>query len=285
MSAFDLVVLDLDGTLLDPHREAPIRPAVVAEVQRVLRSGVGVTLATGRTWEYARHRADELGIRAPLVTGQGASLVESSSGKILRETHVARALAERVLERARTGQEQLSLYFRQSDGRLRITLNRQRRERVYYLHLLGPETELIEPGPAWSEFTSMELLKFVVFSHSSQDLGQWREWAGPQAQVSRTHPDLIEGTAAGIDKGAGLRALLEHCSVDSTRVLAIGDQENDIPMFRVAGHAIAMGQAPEQVKAEADWIAPTFEEDGVAAALAHFFPAAGPAPGLANEGP
>lgn len=266
-----LVIFDLDGTLLDPDREAPIRPIVVEAVQRLLSRGVAATLATGRTWEYAGHRARELGIKYPMVTGQGASLVESDSGKIIREITLPTEIARRVSQRAPHDDQVMSLYFRDPRGKLHITVNRMDEEPAYYHHLLGPETEVISDfGPFLEE--GWQLLKFVAFTRSLEDVAAWQEWVGPQAHMGRTHSHLIEGTAAGINKGAGVRALLELVKVPARQVLAIGDQENDISMFREVGLPVAMGHAPDNVKALAQWVAPSFEEDGVAAAIDHFFP-------------
>ncbi|MFN3333312.1 MAG: HAD family hydrolase, partial [Caldilinea sp.] len=74
-------------------------------------------------------------------------------------------------------------------------------------------------------------------------------------------------TAPGVDKGSGLRRLCNLLGVDIRRVMAIGDSDNDIPMLEAAGFAVAMGNAGEHVKAIADWVAPTIDEDGAAVAL------------------
>jgi hydroxymethylpyrimidine pyrophosphatase-like HAD family hydrolase len=89
----------------------------------------------------------------------------------------------------------------------------------------------------------------------------------PGLSIMRTHVWLVEATAAGVDKGSGLRKLCEIMDIDPQRVLAIGDSENDIPMLRAAGFGVAMGNATESLKAIADWIAPPIEEDGAAVAL------------------
>ena len=270
---FSLVVLDLDGTLLNPHCEEPIRPRVCRAVRALVKGGVRATLATGRTWEYARFRAEELGLEGsfPMVAGQGASLVEIGTGKIFHEVTLPSDLCARIAERAQQGDEVISLYCRDPRGQLHITLNRLERDFSYYRHLLGPETKVVEDlgscgGEGWS------LLKFVVFTEVPEDGQRWQRWVGDQAHVGRTHHHLIEGTAAGVDKGSGVRALLAHTGIPPQDVLAIGDQENDIPMFSSVGLAVAMGQAPDTVKARAAWVAPCYEEDGVAAALEHFFP-------------
>lgn len=266
--AYDLVVLDLDGTLLDPHREAPVRPAVRQAVLRTLERGVGVTLATGRTWDYAQTRICELGLSLPIVSSHGATLV-AADGTILHEERLEDALAERLARLCADLPQVFSFYFRhRHTSQLVIRQNRAIGPMEVYHHLLGSQTR-VDPD-LLAYLADHQVLKFVVFDQDPQATERWGAWAGPGAQVSRTHHLLVEGTAPGIDKGVGLRRLVDHLGLDPRRVLVVGDNYNDLPMFAVAGTSVAMGQSPAQVLAAADWIAPSFEEDGVAAALEHF---------------
>lgn len=268
MSNFDLVVLDLDGTLLDPDREAPVRPAVKAAVAEALQQGVGITFATGRTWDYARKRIEELGLSLPMVSSHGATLV-SADGTVLHEERLDDGLARELAARARDLPEVFCFYYRhRANGQLVIRQNRALEAMDIYHHLLGPETGIDEDLGGY--LADHQVLKFVVFDDHDQAPQRWGQWAGPLAHVSRTHHLLVEGTAPGIDKGVGVRRLIEHLQMDPARVLAIGDNFNDLPMFAAVGTSVAMGQSPEPVRQAADWIAPTFEQDGVAAALRHF---------------
>ena len=268
MNRFDLVVLDLDGTLLDPDREAPIRPAVREAVAEVLQRGIAVTLASGRTWEYSRHRICELGLSLPVVAGQGATLA-AADGEILWESRLSDELGDYLLRQVAQVEPEFSLYLRhRSSHELHIILNRVARPWEVYSHLLGPQTRLVEDAGLYLD--DYQVLKFVVFDEDPEGPGRWGAWAGPQASVLRTHHLLVEGTAPGVNKGAGLHRLLEHLGVAPARVLVVGDNFNDLPMFELAGFSVAMGQAPEAVQRAASWVAPSFEADGVAAALRRF---------------
>jgi Cof subfamily protein (haloacid dehalogenase superfamily) len=275
MAELKLVALDLDGTVLDPAREVPIRAVVKNAVRRILDRGIAVTLATGRTNDYACVRALELGIDCPLVTGQGA-MVAWPDGRVLQETLLGHATARRLVEFSDAVGAQFSLYLRQPDGRLRITLNRMVREPGYYLHLLGADTEVVADHLAlldsWPDQQRPVLAKIVWMSQDLAAEENWKKLVGAEVQIARSHPDLIEGAAVGVDKGTGLAIVLRHLGLLPENLLAIGDAENDLPMFALAGTAVAMGHAPERVRAAADWIAPSFEQDGVAAALDHYLP-------------
>lgn len=264
----DLVVLDLDGTLLDPEREAPVRPAVKTAVQKAVARGVGVTFATGRTWDYARSRLLELGLNLPMVSSHGATLV-SADGTILSEERLDDELARKLAIQSLNLEEVFCFYFRhRSTGQLVIRQNRADHPLSVYHHLLGPQTEV--DSDLTSYLQHHQVLKFVVFDEDPEATLRWGDWAGPGAHVSRTHHLLVEGTAPGIDKGTGVRRLVTHLGLDPARVLVVGDNYNDLPMFAVAGISVAMGQAPLEVREAADWVAPSFDKDGVAAALERF---------------
>ena len=62
----------------------------------------------------------------------------------------------------------------------------------------------------------------------------------------------------------------QSIGVEPAEMAAVGDSFNDLPMLRASGLSIAMGNAPEQVKAEADFVAPTVEEDGLAFAIREY---------------
>jgi Cof subfamily protein (haloacid dehalogenase superfamily) len=77
-------------------------------------------------------------------------------------------------------------------------------------------------------------------------------------------PIALEITRLGINKGEALKILAAYLAIPLERILVIGDSHNDISMFKIAGMAVAMGNAPSEVKATADLVAPSNDEDGVA---------------------
>lgn len=92
----------------------------------------------------------------------------------------------------------------------------------------------------------------------------------PETAVSSSLPWNIEINSAGATKGQALKALCSALDIDLGDVLAFGDGSNDLDMLRTAGIGVAMGNAVEEVKAAADWVAPNNEEAGVAAGIWRF---------------
>lgn len=85
--------------------------------------------------------------------------------------------------------------------------------------------------------------------------------------VYRSEPYFLEVVPPGIDKAAGLKVLLNHLGFSQSQLIAFGDGYNDISMLRFAGIGVAMSNAAEEVKAMADFIAPSNNEEGVFRAL------------------
>ncbi|MBI3929065.1 MAG: HAD family phosphatase [Armatimonadetes bacterium] len=268
-SPFDLVILDLDGTVIDPHAEMPIRPAVIDAVRRVRSAGIRVTLATGRTLEYAAARALALGIDEILVTSQGAVLGRPS-GEVLHRSILGRAASLAVAEWAARAERVIAFYLVDRTGRLSILQNREQRLASVYDHWFGAPRVVAPDLARHVADPGLEPLKFIVVNVADAEPDLCEELQGrfgPEVLISRTHECLIEGTARGVHKGSGVRRLLELLRIPPKRALAIGDNENDLPVFAAVGTSVAMGQAPERVRRAADWVAPPLDRDGAAVAL------------------
>ena len=87
---------------------------------------------------------------------------------------------------------------------------------------------------------------------------------------ARWHPAFTDITADGADKGKGLAAMARHFGLDISETMAFGDGGNDISIIRRAGTGVAMGNAGDNVKAAADYVTTSVDDDGVMNALVHF---------------
>ncbi|TVV75123.1 Cof-type HAD-IIB family hydrolase [Sphingomonas solaris] len=91
--------------------------------------------------------------------------------------------------------------------------------------------------------------------------------AAGNATIALSQPYFLDTTALRANKGDGVAAIAAAAGVPLKQVAVIGDMANDLPMFARAGLSIAMGQAPDHVRAAADWVTASNEEDGVAQAI------------------
>lgn len=275
---FDLVVLDLDGTILDLYRSGDVSLRVREAIAAVQAAGIPVTISTGRTFDYVRQYVAHLAITGPVVTTQGAVIGDPVSGRVLMEQDVPLPLARAVAAWIDASAYITALYISDEDGRTQIYQNRSGPDLDFYDHVFGNPRTM---QPRLSDLLAAEgahpPLKFLIVNDPDATDGTGGDLAptlqarfGPHLYVTRTHPRLVEGTAQGVDKGQGVLHMCRLIGVDPQRVMAIGDSDNDIPMLEAVGLAVAMGNATAGVRAVADWVAPSIEEDGAAVALQRF---------------
>lgn len=274
---FDLVILDLDGTILDLYRSGDVSLRVRQTIAAVQAAGVPVTISTGRTFDYVRQHVAHLGIHMPVVTTQGAVIGDPVSGRVLVEQDIPLPLARAVAQWIDANPYITAAYFNDAQGRVQIYQNRSGPDLDFYDHVFGnPRTMQPRLHDLVAAAEAHPPLKYLMVNDPDAEDGTGGDLApelrlrfGPHLYVTRTHPRLVEGTAEGVDKGQGVLHLCRLVGVDPQRVLAIGDSDNDIPMLEAVGLGVAMGNATAGVKAVAGWMAPSIEDDGAAVALQH----------------
>ncbi len=275
MHAYDLVVLDLDGTVMNPYRREAVSAAVLGAIAAAEAVGVKVTVGTGRTLDYIRHQMPTaLHLPHPVIAIQGAVIGDAMTGHVLAEQDLPLSDAYALANWVDENDFLAAFYVLDDDGHthaFRNQFGRDRAEEELLEHLLG------HPAESAASFTALldrlaphPPIKVIVWNHPNYNMDVAQAMAdrfGAHLSITRTHEWLVEATAAGVDKGSGLRKLCDLLGVDIARVIAVGDSDNDIPMLRAAGLGVAMGNANDRVKAVADWIAPSLDEDGVAATI------------------
>jgi Cof subfamily protein (haloacid dehalogenase superfamily) len=269
---FDLVVLDLDGTVLDLYHHAPVSAAVITAIAAVQAAGIPVTIATGRTLDYVRQHILHLGITTPVVTAQGAVIGDPRTGRIIQETTMPLPLARQAATWIDANPYTAALYFNDEQGRIVILQNREGDDIPFLDHVFGFPRSVSAPfAPLLAAEDAHAPLKFIVVEDRQRFgvdvLGELTTLFTPALTITRTHPLLVEGTAQGVDKGMGVLHLCELLDVEPQRVLAIGDSDNDIPMIQAVGTGVAMGNSTPGVVAAARFTAPSVAEDGVAVVL------------------
>jgi hypothetical protein len=90
-------------------------------------------------------------------------------------------------------------------------------------------------------------------------------------EAAVTDYQTIEVTKGGVTKASGLMHVCEHYGLDPENVIVFGDSGNDVPAMKIAGYAVAMGNAHANVKAEADEVTESIHDDGVALAIKRLF--------------
>ncbi|MEZ4682534.1 MAG: HAD family hydrolase [Caldilineaceae bacterium] len=273
-NAVDLIVLDLDGTIIDLFRAGIPSPRVRAALAAVQAAGIPLTIGTGRTFDYIRQNLGYLNLTYPVITAHGCVIGDPQSGQIHQETAIPRAVAQDLLPWLDASSLLTVLYANDAAGHTELYQNRpstDASDEAFHDHVFGAPRRLQARFATLLEDDMVHPpIKFISDNDPTTATDMFPAFVeafGEQLYLTRSHPRLIEGMALGVDKGTGLLKLCELLAIDPARTLAIGDNDNDIPMLKAAGYAVAMGNATPGLKVVADWIAPTIAEDGAAVVL------------------
>jgi Cof subfamily protein (haloacid dehalogenase superfamily) len=269
---YQLVALDLDGTVMD--RDLVIPPAVRAAIGAAQARGIHVTLATGRMFGAALPFASALGIRTPLICYQGALIRDPLNGAVLEHTGMPGEEAAEAATALLAADIFVIAYVEE-----RLCIAERRAELDYYLqfHPEGAEIVVAPDLPAMLRDAPPTKLLFVAEpAVVERELARLSLRFAHRLVVTRSHEHFGELTAPGISKGVALAHLAAHLGIPRERVVAIGDQENDLPMIEWAGLGLAMGNAIPAVKKAAAAILPSVQDAGVADGLRRFVLAESP---------
>jgi len=234
---YKLLALDMDGTLLNEKSE--VSEENRRWIDRAIEAGITVVFATGRGYPSALPFAEQLGLSSPMVLVNGGEVWASPDrlhSRTLLEPERVEALRELALRHEDTWYWAYSV------------------ERVYN------KNEWV------GDVREKEWLKFGFYTENTDALREITQAipAIGDFEVTNSHPCNLELNPKGVSKASGLHAVCGMLGIGMNDIVACGDSLNDVAMLREAGLGVAMGNAQDAVKAEADVVTLTNEEDGVA---------------------
>jgi Cof subfamily protein (haloacid dehalogenase superfamily) len=198
-------------------------------------------------------------------------ICEPQTGRVLHKVLMSPDLAVEAIRWARAHGRHLVLF---ADGQLWVEELRYPPD-LYdrWMRLPLQETSALDAAILSGQVRCV--LKFIDLVPEAEQpspsaISAWRAALADRLQVVRSHPRFIEITPLDVTKGRALAWLADTWQIPSSQVIAVGDAENDLSMIEWAGLGVAMGQAAAHVRAAADWVAPSVDEDGVAAVVARF---------------
>ena len=268
-----LVAIDIDGTLLTPQGE--VTPRTLTAVRAAQEAGIVVTLATARRYLNTRQFAEALGLAIPLITYDGALIIQHPQGKILHTNPLQAVIAQQAVEtlvrhnvqpvvhhivdaveEIWTGPAELDTawitdYFN--------TFPRVIRRLPYATLCTGHEDPLRVVA-----FAPKEVIASLVPEISSLQCA-WN--AIPQGNYGYAEMAIMHTHCS---KASGVVALARQLDIPLAQVMAIGDNNNDIEMLKAVGWGVAMGQASDVVRSSAQAVTSSNAEDGVARAIEQY---------------
>ncbi|HJB47586.1 MAG TPA: Cof-type HAD-IIB family hydrolase [Candidatus Mediterraneibacter surreyensis] len=267
-----MIGLDLDGTLLTDKKELTERTRKA--VSSALEQGVVVLVATGRPWLGVPEELRNFPGMRYALTSNGARIIDTLENRVIEEHLLSPDLAKKALEICGKYDTLQEVYF---DGQGYAPADKMACVEKYHKNPSMCEYMRKTRIPVKDIFELVEkenrgLDKVqALFADMKERSQAWRELKTDSGlELVGSLKYNIEINAAGVNKGTGLVNLGRLLGIRREEIMACGDGDNDEVMLREAGLGVAMANAEEQVKAAADYVTLSNEEDGVAAAIEKF---------------
>lgn len=262
---YKLLVLDVDGTLLNDERE--ISKRTLAALLKVQQMGVRIVLASGRPTYGLMPLAKtlELGNYGGFVLSyNGCQIIKAQNGEILFERRINPEMLPYLEKKAR--KNGFAIFTYHDD-----TLITDSPDNEYIKNEALLNNLKIIKEDEFSTAIDFAPCKCMLVSDKEKALigleQHWEKRLAGTLDAFRSEPYFLEVVPCGVNKANTLGALLEHLGVTREEVIAVGDGVCDVTMLQLAGMGVAMGYSQDSVKVCADYVTASNEEDGVALAV------------------
>jgi Cof subfamily protein (haloacid dehalogenase superfamily) len=207
----------------------------------------------------ASRYAKELELNIPLVVYNGALVRNTFDDEVLYERNLPLEEARHVVSVCREFDCHINLYF---DDKIHIEKSNDWAK--MYSKIVNVPLHIVDD---LLDFLTMPPTKLLAMGEEEELNKIRKRLEDRNIYITRSHSHFLEMLNPEATKGRGLASVAERLDIDRKNVIAIGDNENDIEMFKYAGYSVAMTNADDYVKAHADYITKNNNEDGVAEAI------------------
>lgn len=255
-----LFVSDIDGTLVTPDKR--LTPAALEAAAELKAAGVPFTVVSSRPPRGMRKIVDALGVTLPFAAFNGGAIVDPNDG-VISEHRMPASVARKALDLITAhGVKPWAFaddnwFVTDPDGphvaHERMTVSFDPTVVADFEAIVDRIGKVVAPSDDAALLDAVEQALRVA--------------VGSNANVQRSQTYYVDVTHPLANKGDAVKALALHAGVAIENTVVIGDMTNDVDMFRVAGFSIAMGQAPEPVKAAARAVTGPNTADGFAQAV------------------
>ena len=264
---YQLIALDLDGTLLDSRKQIP--EDALQAIRKVCAAGKTVVFDTGRAVPELAEQIALLPEVRYAVFASGAGLYDTRKKQAFSLRGIPDIQAERILNLVRKKDVMPQLVLPDRDV---IQASHMEQLERYHMGVYRPMYEkamtLVPDIYAFAESCREPYLKINLYHADVPERIRTRD------QLEETGLELVyseisslECSAAGVSKGTGLERLCGLLDIPLRSCIAVGDADNDLPMLYAAGLGVAMGNAPDYVKNAADRIVSDQDHGGCAEAI------------------
>ena len=250
------VFFDIDGTLVS-FKSHTVPESARRAIARLREQGVKVFIATGRLMKHVAI-VNDIEVDGYITVNGGYCI--TSAGEVIFESAFPRATVERVIDLSEQYGFDLNVMTHQD----------------MYVSSMGERVKkiasMINIMPTVADVRAIAATQPVVqmCPYISRELEQEIMPLLPECVGSRWIETFMDLNVRGVDKSLGIQQVMNYYGLTMAEAMAFGDGGNDLPMVRDAAVGVAMGNACDELKAVADYITSSVDEDGVSRALEHF---------------
>jgi Cof subfamily protein (haloacid dehalogenase superfamily) len=262
---YKLIALDVDGTLLNDHYELSDKTRQI--IRKVHDAGSRIVLCTGRGPTSTIPILQELGLEGTLITHNGAATVHSdpSGDQLLHQFSFSLDDIQPMLEYVRKEQVHFDVCTAFDMHIERLGEDEKEMYKKFFI------TPIVIPDVM---DLKLPIVKFTLAGQPDVMDRVQREWEEQKLYGSlrmiRSGELFIDVMNAAANKGNALKELADSWEIDAKHVMAVGNYYNDLEMMSFAGLGLAVANSPEGVKAAADAVVPSNNEDGVYEAIVKY---------------
>ena len=264
---YKLIAMDLDGTLNNSQKR--ITEKTFAALMQAQQQGIRLALASARPSPGLFKERDILHLQeygGILMSYNGGRIVDAATGETRFETAMDIAQTKQVLRQL----ESLPVTPILDDGRHFYVTDAQGYKVPYECQNNNMVCFEVANLADFLTFAPIKILMSVLPEQLPPVQAQIAAFLPESLTVVQTADFYLEVIPKAINKGQGIRDICCTLGISPSEVMAFGDAANDIPMLQAAGTGVAMGNASPEVKAAANYVTATNDEDGIATALKYF---------------
>ncbi len=243
---YKAIIMDLDGTCIPNRLDAVPSEAVRSAIAQA-RKKISVCAATGRPLSIAKRVIRELGITDYCATSDATVIYHPKTDKVVRSFPLIPEAAEAVKQHL-------------INRKMRFMVGEEQKEDEYSGNALPNPTHSLAV-PELSNEQADDLVQSLTHVPNISVM-KVKSFKPDKVWVTITHAEAT--------KLHGVMVITELLGIDPSEVIGVGDGYNDYPLLSACGLKIAMGNAVPELKAIADFIAPSVDEDGVATVIDKF---------------
>lgn len=262
-----LIALDLDGTVLNSHKE--LSQGNLRALERAAAAGIEIVPTTGRFFGGMPDVIRELPFIHYAITINGAQVQDLQSGAVIYRAEIPNAQARKIMEFLDTLPVIYDCY-KDNWGYMTESMQKRVDSFTSSAHYRKMVRQLRKPVPELKEYLAQQgggVQKIQLFTRNiTLRTRLLQEMAGlfKDIAVSSSLSENVEINQAGANKGDALASLARHLGLPLEETMAFGDGLNDLSMIKAAGIGVAMGNACPEVLNAADLVTVSCDEDGVA---------------------